>query len=111
MIRTKTVTEKKDREMSSTVILVVKDSRYYRRQERAPFIMSVIRDTPGMSEDAMRDEFLLNGIIEELVPQGRDQGAKLTIFVRIETHNLGRSHQSPVRSFTTTVNGALSSIT
>ena len=47
----------------------------------------------------------------KLVPQGRDQVAKLPILERTETHNFGRSHQSPVRIFTSTVNSALSSST
>jgi len=45
----------------------------------------------------------------KLVPQGRDQEAKLPFLVRKETQKFGRSHQSPVRILTSTVNGALSS--
>ena len=51
-------------------------------------------------------------LTDKLVPQGRDQVAKLPILMRTETHNFGRSHQSPVRIFTpTVVNSALSSST
>ena len=49
--------------------------------------------------------------LDKLVPQGRDQAAKLPILVRTETHKFGRSHLSPVRIFTPTVNSALSSST
>jgi len=34
---------------------------------------------------------------DKLVPQGRDQVAKLPLFVRTQTHSLGKSQQSPVR--------------
>jgi len=47
--------------MSSTVSFNVKDSRYSRTQERTSFIMSVIKNTPGLSTDAVRDALLLNG--------------------------------------------------
>jgi len=47
----------------------------------------------------------------KLVTQGRDQVAKLPVFVRKETYNFGRSHQSQVRIFVPTVNGVLSSST
>jgi len=57
------------------------------------------------------EAMVLVGKEYKLVPQGRDQVAKLPILVRTETHNFGRSHQSPVRIFTPTVNSALSSST
>jgi len=35
---------------------------------------------------------------DKKVPQGRDQAAKLPLFVRTQTHSLGKLQQSPVRT-------------
>ena len=65
IVHKKTVTERKERAMSSTVSFNVKDSRYSRTQERTSLIMSVIKNTPGLSTDAVRDALLLNGITDK----------------------------------------------
>jgi len=51
--------------MSSTVSFNAKDSRYLRTQERTSLIMSVIKNTLGLSTDAVRDALLLNGITDK----------------------------------------------
>jgi len=46
IVQTKTLTERKERVISSTVSFNVKDSRYSRTQERTSLIMSVIKKKP-----------------------------------------------------------------
>ena len=46
IVQTKTLTERKERAMSSTVSFNVKDSRYSRTQERTSLVRSVIKNKP-----------------------------------------------------------------
>jgi len=48
--------------MSSTESVDVQDARYCRLQERTAVIMSTVKGSPDLSEEALKDALLLNGI-------------------------------------------------
>jgi len=51
--------------MSSTESVDVQDARYCRLQERTAVIMSTVKGSPDLSEEALNDALLLNGITDK----------------------------------------------
>jgi len=65
IVQLKTTTARRERAMSSTTSLDVKDSRYSRTQERTALIMSALKSSPQLSAESVKDALLLNGISDK----------------------------------------------
>ena len=65
VVHPKTTPERRVRAMSSTESVDVQDARYCRLQERTAVIMSTVKGSPDLSEEALKDALLLNGITDK----------------------------------------------
>jgi len=64
IVHPKTMSERRDRAIGSTVSFDVKDTRYSRVLERTAAIMSSLKSSSQLSAEAIKDALMLNGVTD-----------------------------------------------